>query len=287
MNLEHQQPEILELPGITLIGFAQGGVRTSIFVPEIKIAFDAGTMLPMVDSFDRYFITHGHPDHIGAIPSIVARRTTKRAGVIVNFHIPKEFVERLSTVLSTMEQMYGDRSVYPAKIIGHQHGDLIPIGNGYSLEALRTYHGVPTTGWSVRHRVSKLKPEFIGKSTEEIVQAKHSGIPITDDIESLILTVPGDTMIEFLQRTPQAQKCKVLVHEVTHWDDNVSVKESRSRGHTHVNDMIENCEKFEGDHLVLCHRSMKYPRSFIEKVVKERFPSSMIPKIHLFDGGDV
>lgn len=284
MNLTYQQPEILELPGITLVGFAQGGICTSIYVRELKCAFDAGIVLPMVDSFEKYFITHFHPDHCGALPTILARRTTKRAGESIIVHVPNEKVEELSSVFSIMENLYGDRSVYPGKIIGHHHGDIINIGNGYSVKALKTYHGVASCGWSVSHTVKKLKDEFIGKSTEEIIQAKNAGIEITNDTESLILTIPGDTMIEFLERIPEAQECKILVHEVTHWDDTVSVEESRSRGHTHVDNMIEHCEKFKGDHLVLVHRSMKYSRSFIEKVVKERFPSSMIPKIHCFDG---
>jgi ribonuclease Z len=111
-------------------------------------------------------------------------------------------------------------------------------------------------------------------------------VQVTDEVMSTVLVVPGDTKIEFLLRCEQARKAKVLTHEVTYWDDQSSPEKCRAYGHTHVDEMIEHCDKFEGEALVLVHRSMKYKRAEVEEIIKRRFPSAMLPKIHVFDGGD-
>ena len=85
----------------------------------------------------------------------------------------------------------------------------------------------------------------------------------------------------------QARNAKVLVHDVTVWETgDENVEAARHFGHTHVAEMAEHCEKFEGEFLVLAHRSMKYPRAEAEEILRKRFPASMLDRVVLFDGGD-
>ena len=85
-----------------------------------------------------------------------------------------------------------------------------------------------------------------------------------------------------LRSEPRVRACKVLVHEITAWDDRRSVEETRTWGHTHVDELIAVAEQFEGDALVLVHRSPRHTRTQAEAVVRERFPAAVRDKVHVF-----
>jgi ribonuclease Z len=277
--------EKLNIAGVTLEGVAQGGWQTAIHVPEAFAVFDAGTVLPGV-SVDHIFVTHGHPDHIGALPAITARRAIQDSRKPLQIHLPAGISDEVGNALHAMDRVFGDRSEHPFRVCPTKHDDVIRTGPGIAVRAMRTYHGVATCGWAVEQTVRKLKPEFLGMAGPDIAAMKQRGVEITDEKTNTMVVIPGDTTIEFLLREEQARKAKVLLHEVTFWDEKSSIEGCRRFGHTHVDEMIEHCEKFEGEALVLVHRSMKYKRAEVEEILRKRFPASMLPRLHLFDGGD-
>jgi len=280
--------ETLKAGSFTLEGFAQGGIRTSFGVPEIKIMFDAGTPIPSCIRYKNIFITHGHPDHCGAITNIIARRNLQRSLPPANVYVPEIMENPLNEIFHQWWILNGARGEkFPINIIPVKIGDKINIGKKLEMVGLKTHHRIDSIGWGVNRTTSKLKTELIGKMAHEIVEIKKKGIPITDEKTEVALVVPGDTKIEFLINEPMAQNARVLVHEVTVWDENEStIEKCRWYGHTHYMEMIQHCEKFNGDYLILCHRSMKYSRRFVEIMVKKHFPASMKDKILIFDGGD-
>jgi ribonuclease Z len=74
----------------------------------------------------------------------------------------------------------------------------------------------------------------------------------------------------------------VLVHEVTSWDGRRDVAEMRAWGHTHVDEMAAVAEAFEGEALVLVHRSLRHRRSEARAIVQRRFPSTVRDRVHVF-----
>jgi ribonuclease Z len=279
--------EKINVAGVTLQGYAQGGWQTSIYCPEVKAVFDAGVPLRGVN-VDHYFITHSHPDHIMALPYIVGKRALSDQRRKMLIHVPKRIEDLTRTVLLGCCRLFGDRSPDDfVDIIGVKPGDEVPLIKGHSVKVLETMHRGPSVGYVVMQQSRKLKPEYQGIEGRELGRLRKEGVEITDERVFPMLAVPGDTKIEFLLEHELARKAKVLVHEVTVWDEESnSVEGCRRYGHTHVAEMIEHCSKFEGEALVLCHRSMRWTRREVEQIFKRRFPAAMLEKMHLFDGGD-
>ena len=98
-----------------------------------------------------------------------------------------------------------------------------------------------------------------------------------------LLVVSGDTRVEFFETHEVARRAKVLVHEVTSWDQRRDIEATRHWGHTHVDEMIRVAERFEGEALVLVHRSLRHSRKEAEAVVRERFPASVRDRVLVFD----
>lgn len=279
--------EKINVAGVTLQGYAQGGLQTAIFCPEARVVFDAGCVLPGVN-VDHYFITHAHPDHIGALAYVAAKRSVGSKKKALHVHVPQAIAPKVHTVLATMADLYGDRAENRMfSVHGMEDGDVVTLRGNIAVRGVQTTHRTDSIGWAVEQTVSKLKPEFHGTEGAEIGRLKREGVAVTDDVTGTMLCVPGDTQIEFLLEQEAARKAKVLVHEVTVWEEGtVNLDGCRRYGHTHIAEMVQHCEKFEGEALVLCHRSMRWSRAYIEDMAKRRFPASMLPKIHFFDGGD-
>jgi len=276
--------EKLNICGVTLEGCAQGGIKTSIAVPELRSIFDIGTIPPGALRYRHLFVTHGHPDHIGALYSLVGRREMNNLSELI-VHVPEEISDDLKNIFFLWRKV--NKSRLPLDIIGHKPGDRITLRKGVEIIAFPTYHyRVPSIGWVAERTTQKLQDIYSHLTGPEIGGLKKRGVNVTVPHKNYVLAVPGDTTIEFLTKHPEIQVTKVLVHEVTYWDDSSTIEKCRQYGHTHIDDMIKYCEMFRGEALVLCHRSMKFSRKQIEKIARKKFPPNMIDKIYFFDGGD-
>ena len=111
---------------------------------------------------------------------------------------------------------------------------------------------------------------------------RFENVPRSVVILEPILCVTGDTQIELFLREPLVRRSRVLVYEVTGWDERRTPADVRIWGHTHVEEMIACCEAFEGDALVLVHRSPRHSRQQAEGIVRDRFPAAVRSKVHVF-----
>lgn len=279
--------EKLNVAGVTLEGFAQGGIRTSIACPEVGGLFDCGSVIPTAMRYTKVFITHGHPDHIGGLQNLIGRRSIQDVEP-ADVHVPRAVARPLERIFDLWREINGGNpKAYRCNIIPVDVGDEFKTCRDTVVKAVKTFHRIDSVGWTVERTTKRLKPIYQGLKGEDIKNLRQQGMDVTLVHKHIMLTIPGDTSIEFLLQEPAARKAKVLLHEVTIWDtEESSVEKTRRYGHTHVDEMIEHCEKFEGEALVLVHRSMRWSRKEVEDIVKTRFPSSMKDKIHIFDGGD-
>jgi len=277
MSLEPGEDELC-VGGLTLRGIACGGIRTCLMVPELGLMFDVGPRTMGQMRYDTILVSHGHQDHLGGLPYLVSQRHMMRAGSPA-IHLPIEVLAPMERIFDAWREIEGFE--LPADLHGHAPGSTVPVRDGVA-RCLRSVHRVPSLAWVVERHSRRLRDEFKGLPGPELAARRKAGEDITQTHVAPLLCVTGDTQIELFDSEPLVRRCSVLVHEVTGWDDRRGPEDVRRWGHTHVDEMIERAERFEGDALVLVHRSPRHTRSEAERIVAERFPASIRDKVHVF-----
>jgi ribonuclease Z len=269
----------LVVAGMTLRGVTRGGIQTCLMVPELDLMFDCGGTVAGQLRFARILVTHGHQDHLGGLPYLVSQRRLASLGP-PEVHIPIEIDAPLRTIFAAWSEIE-DFDLAPI-LVPHVPEDIVDLGRGLHAQCVRAVHRVPTLTWIVSRTTERLRPEYADLPREQIAELRKSGQTITDAHTTALLAVTGDTQIELFERDERLRRCKVLVHEVTAWDDRRTVEEIRKWGHTHVDEVIARAELFEGEALVLVHRSPRHTLAEARAVVRNRFPASVRDRVHVF-----
>jgi ribonuclease Z len=269
----------LEVAGLSITGIAEGGVETNVRVPELKLMFDIGMCPPGALKFRRLLVTHGHADHLGGLHYYISQRGMMKLPTPI-IHLPSEIAPIVEEILAAWSRIEGFK--YSYELRPAEPGGRYEIGRGLAARPIRTDHRVPSLAWMIERTTSRLRDDLRGRPGPEIEALRKAGEVVTHEVVKPILCVTGDTTIETFLASEDMRKCQVLVHECTSWDQQRNVESTRSWGHTHVDELIEHAEKFEGEALVLVHRSLRHSRRFAQRVLRERFPSSMRDKVFVF-----
>lgn len=269
----------LEVAGLSITGIAEGGVETNVRVPELKLMFDIGMCPPGALKFGRLLVTHGHADHLGGLHYYISQRGMMKLPAPV-IHVPIEIAPIVEEILAAWSRIEGFE--YRYELHAAEPGGRYELGRGLVARAIRTDHRVPSLAWLIERTTARLRDDLRGRPGPEIEALRRAGEIVTHEVSKPVLCVTGDTTIETFLANEALRTCQVLVHECTSWDGQRNVESTRSWGHTHVDELIEHVEKFEGEALVLVHRSLRHSRRFAQRVLRERFPASMRAKVFVF-----
>jgi len=278
-ELPRPREDELQVAGLRLQGIAEGGVETNLRVPELKLMFDVGMCPPGALKYQRVLVSHGHADHLAGLHYFISQRGMMKLPPPI-LHVPEEIVDPLERVMAAWSEIEGFELKFELR--GAKPGERVTISNELTALPLRTHHRVPSLAWVIERTTRRLDSQYEGLPPEQIRRLREEGVKITHETTVPLLCVTGDTKMDFFLEHEIVRRCKVLVYECTSWDDQRSVASTREWGHTHVDEWIEQCEKFEGEALVLVHRSLRHTRRVALRVVRERFPASMRDKIHVF-----
>lgn len=274
------EQEELKVGGITLQGITRGGVETCLFVPEYGIMFDIGMCPWGADQRSNLIlVSHGHADHLAGVHYLCTQRNLRKMGA-PEVHMPEEIVDDLTGVIAGWSRIEG--YPIPTDFHGHAPGSSFSLGHDLQATCLRTTHRIPSLGWFIERRSQRLKPEYQGKGGPELAALRKQGATLTQEHIQPLLCVTGDTQIEFFDTHEQARNAKVLVHEITSWDERRGVETTRKYGHTHLDEILERAEKFTGEALVLVHRSNRHSRDEAEEILKRRCPAVLEGRVFLF-----
>jgi ribonuclease Z len=264
----------------TIRGISVGGVYTSLSVPELGILFDCGAPARSVGAVDTIALSHGHADHIGALPALLGIRgltgKTKPPRVIM----PVEIVDDLTAALAALSRL--QRFPLEIEAIGMSPGDSFALRPDLQIRAVRTFHPVPSLGYVVVRRVAKLKAELVGMAGPEIAARRRAGEDINDYEDRLELAYATDTLVSVLDHSPELLKARVLIVECTFLDERKTLEAARAGCHIHLDEIIERAESFENEHVVMMHFSQLYRPDEISALLDRRVPPQLRKKIIAF-----
>src|SRR4029078_6811082 len=84
--------------GITVEGYSRAAVQSYWRLPELKLGFDLGAQPWSFMGTETWFVSHGHLDHIAAVPVYVAgRRMMKMEPPVI--YMPGELVEPVREIM--------------------------------------------------------------------------------------------------------------------------------------------------------------------------------------------
>lgn len=136
-------------------------------------------------------ISHGHMDHIAGLAYYFSQRSFQGMGdgtVIC----PKSLEQPIHNLMRAWVDIESQKTPY--QVIGLEPEEEVEVKNHIFLRAFATQHTVPSLGYVVVEKRSKLKPEYVGLPQEQLLQIKASGKDITQTIEVPLVCYTGDTM---------------------------------------------------------------------------------------------
>ncbi len=261
----------------TIRGISVGGVYTSLAVPELGLLLDAGASPRSAGGIDTILLSHGHADHVGALPALLGIRAlhgkTKPPRVVM----PAEIIDDLQAGLAALSRL--QRWPLAIEAIGMVPGDELELRGDLRVRAVRTFHPVPSLGYIVVRRVARLKPELVGLTGPEIAARRRAGEVVSTYEERLELAYATDTLVSALDHAPELYKARVLIVECTFLDQRKSLEAARAGCHIHLDELIERAELFENEHVVLMHFSQLYRPDEIADLLDRRLPAKLRAKV--------
>ncbi|HEY5951496.1 MAG TPA: MBL fold metallo-hydrolase [Kofleriaceae bacterium] len=261
----------------TIRGVSVGGVYTSLAVPELGLVLDAGISPRSAGGIDTILLSHGHADHVGALPALLGIRAlhgkTKPPRVVM----PAEIVDDLKAALAALSKL--QRWPLDIDAIGMMPGDEIELRGDLLVRAVRTFHPVPSLAYVIVRRVSKLRAEFRGLPGPEIAARRLAGETMTEHEDRLELAYATDTLISVLDHSPELLAARVLIMECTFFDERKTIEAARAGCHIHLDEVIERADAFHNDHVVLMHCSQLYQPHEVAQILDKRVPPALRRRI--------
>lgn len=263
------------------VGLSLAGIRTSIAMPKLSLAFDVAQGFPYLFNMNHFFITHGHLDHAAGIPYLISQKSMS-AHKQPLFYMPQSMVAPLTQVMKAWAQI--EKYEYPHRFVGVSGGETFEINKNHFVRPFQTLHRVDSFGYTLFHKKTKLKSEYAELSQEDLRKVRESGKEIVHLIETPLVSFTGDTQIEFLDAAPWIRKSKILFLEATYLNNDKSVKTARDWGHTHLDEIIPILPQLECEKIVLIHSSARYSMEEARSLLLQKIPLEFQEKVVLFPG---
>ena len=268
----------LQVENINLDIISVGGLYTVVQLPNFKIGIDLGICPRSSFNKSHIFFTHSHADHIAGVVRHCASR--KLLGLPApTYVIGHEDADNFVQFMDAASKLVRSDLDYNLTVVSP--GDRVDINKQLCVRSYRSIHRAPCQGYVVSEVRSKLKTEFRGLGSSELQELRESGQQLSEDVETPLVSYTGDTTIDVFFKESVLQKVKVLITEVTFFDDAVDKVESKKRGHMHIDDIIDNPELFCQAGIVLMHASSRFSNDDIQKILQQKMPETLLSRIHL------
>lgn len=251
----------LYLPPYRVCGTSIAGEATSIAIPELDVCFDLGTCPRAMLAMKTVAISHGHMDHIGGLAYYCSQRYFQGMGegtIVCDARIAPAVEKMLAGYVEL------ERQNTPYKLVAMKPGDEYMIKNNIFLRPFEVEHTVPTFGYSIIEKRSKLKEEFNGLPQEKLKELRDRGTEITRVLEVPLISYLGDTAPGPALVREEVRKSQIVICECTFTEP--EHKERAKTGmHMHAEAIAEWLRVLECQSLVLTHLSRRTNLGYARK----------------------
>lgn len=270
--MSHLLPSSFTSGALSIEGASAAGEETWFRVQPPGLALDVGRGMPQLVATRNLFLSHGHLDHALGLPFVLSQRGMhhrKHQGAPARVFCPAPVVSKLEALIAAAEAL--EESRYEYQLIGLEAGERADLGRGFELEAFATDHVVPSLGAHLLARKRRLQAAFRGLSREQLVELKHQGVGVEEEVEEHLLSYCGDTGPGVFARSPRIFEAQVLMIECTFLGPELEGRGS-DYGHLHLKDLVAVRERFQNRAIVLSHLSRRHRVEELRQAVERELP---------------
>lgn len=270
----------LYFPPFRVQGYSIAGEETFVQVPELDICFDIGRAPRLALNSPYVAISHGHMDHVAGLVYYFSQRHFQGMGVGTVLCHPSlvKPIQKLMDAWIGIEAQRTPYNVLPLEPGTEKHE--FEIKNNIFLRAFETDHTVPSLGYVVIEKRSKLREELVGLPQEKLVEMKAAGEQITYVREIPLVAYTGDTAPGSFFERPEVRQAQILITECTFLDEGHRDR-ARVGKHLHLDDVIDLLPKLEAEHVVLMHLSRRTHLGQARKVLEDALPDEHRDRVHI------
>ncbi len=287
--IPHEPPRnpnfgFLYFPPFRVQGYSIAGEETFVQIPELDVCFDIGRAGKIALTSNHVALTHGHMDHTAGLPYYFSQRHFQGMGEGTVL-CPQSLVEPIRAMMMSWADVESQRT--PFKIVGidaEGPGSVYELKNHFYLQAYPTDHTVPSVGYAVVEKRSKLKEEYAGLPQEKLVELKAAGEEITFERMVSQVAYTGDTGPCSAFRRDEVVNAKILITECTFIDDD---HRSRARvgKHMHISDLVEVLDIVNCEQIVITHLSRRTHIAQARDQLDRMVPKKHRDRLHILMDG--
>ena len=275
MKIRPYQLSEIKVGEFSLAGYSVAGEESVIIAPELDCVFDIGKCPREALTVNHLLLTHGHMDHSAGLPYYFAQRDFQGIadGVAV---VPAGMVGAIESLMTAWGRVEGH--VPPYKLAGVSDGDDYEIRRGLLVRAFATRHVAGSLGYSIVEVRQKLKAEYLGLSSPEIVELKNRGVEITNRIEVPLVAYLGDTGKANYSHLPHVANAAALLIECTFFDEE-HLHRARVGKHMHVADLPEMLEGMNNQRIIIVHLTRRTNMAAARRILRKSLRKDVLDRV--------